>query len=266
MPFGSLNTNNRLIYTRRVGGTTDDDSGEAGRRHRGGQAQRQPGRAELRRVRRDRGRRRSGRDFYALRTSPRRRHPGPRRDGHPRRAPCFATRSRWTARSRASSARPTSTRSITAGRPNPQLVDPHHAGGVGRRPDGPGRQCRRHRQHVRAGSDTGGQMRIDWDMGEGWRQQLYMLHLGDNLQLNDFGFLERNNFNYARYDLAQALHRPAGDLAVQRDRLARAVSRRMQRPGPAHRRRGRDQPQRPAARRRQRFLRDRDLDVRATTT
>ena len=53
------------------------------------------------------------------------------------------------------------------------------------------------------GSDTGGQMRIDWDMGEGWRQQLYMLHLGRNLQLNDFGYLERNNFNYARYDLAK---------------------------------------------------------------
>jgi len=46
-------------------------------------------------------------------------------------------------------------------------------------------------------------MRIDWDMGEGWRQQLYMLHLGGNLQLNDFGYLERNNFNYARYDLAR---------------------------------------------------------------
>jgi hypothetical protein len=54
-----------------------------------------------------------------------------------------------------------------------------------------------------SGSNTGGQMRIDWDMGEGWRQQLYMLHLGDKLQLNDFGFLERNNFNYARYDLGK---------------------------------------------------------------
>jgi hypothetical protein len=30
-----------------------------------------------------------------------------------------------------------------------------------------------------------------------------MLHLGDKLQLNDFGFLERNNFNYARYDLGK---------------------------------------------------------------
>ncbi|MBW3551313.1 MAG: hypothetical protein KY442_11045 [Proteobacteria bacterium] len=51
--------------------------------------------------------------------------------------------------------------------------------------------------------DSGVQVRIDYDMGEGWRQQLYAVHLGDELQLNDFGFLERNNFNYARYDLAR---------------------------------------------------------------
>ena len=51
--------------------------------------------------------------------------------------------------------------------------------------------------------DSGAQVRIDRDHGNGWRQQLYVLHLGDRLQLNDFGFLERNDFNYARYDLAR---------------------------------------------------------------
>lgn len=51
--------------------------------------------------------------------------------------------------------------------------------------------------------DSGMQMRIDRDHGNGWRQQLFLLHLGDELQLNDFGFLERNDFNYARYDLAR---------------------------------------------------------------
>ena len=51
--------------------------------------------------------------------------------------------------------------------------------------------------------DSGVQMRIDRDHGNGWRQQLFLLHLGDALQLNDFGFLERNDFNYARYDLAR---------------------------------------------------------------
>ncbi len=53
--------------------------------------------------------------------------------------------------------------------------------------------------------DTGAQTRIDWDMGEGWRQQLYLLHLGSAFQMNDFGYLERNNLNLARYDLARRI-------------------------------------------------------------
>ena len=40
-------------------------------------------------------------------------------------------------------------------------------------------------------------------MGHGWRQQFYGEHLGRNLQLNDFGFLQRNNYNYARYDIGR---------------------------------------------------------------
>ena len=50
--------------------------------------------------------------------------------------------------------------------------------------------------------DTGAQTRIDYDAGAGWRHQLYLLHLGKDLQLNDFGFLERNNYNYLRYALS----------------------------------------------------------------
>lgn len=51
--------------------------------------------------------------------------------------------------------------------------------------------------------DLGLQTRIDWLMGKGWRQQLYLLHLGDELELNDIGYLDRNDFNYARYELAR---------------------------------------------------------------
>lgn len=51
--------------------------------------------------------------------------------------------------------------------------------------------------------DNGAQVRIDHEIGEGWRQQLYMLHTGGDLQLNDFGFLDRNNFNYARYEISR---------------------------------------------------------------
>lgn len=49
--------------------------------------------------------------------------------------------------------------------------------------------------------DTGAQVLIDYDMGNTWRQQIYALHIGKDFALNDFGYLERNNFNYLRYDL-----------------------------------------------------------------
>lgn len=55
----------------------------------------------------------------------------------------------------------------------------------------------------RSGTDSGAQLRIDHEVGGGWRHQLYAVHLGAGLQLNDFGFLERNNFNYLRYELAK---------------------------------------------------------------
>ena len=53
--------------------------------------------------------------------------------------------------------------------------------------------------------DYGAQLRVDYDMSNGWRQQLYALHLGDDLQLNDFGYLARNDLNYARYEIARRL-------------------------------------------------------------
>jgi Domain of unknown function (DUF5916) len=53
--------------------------------------------------------------------------------------------------------------------------------------------------------DTGGQLRIDHQITPAWRQQLYLLHTGGDLQLNDFGFLDRNNFNYARYELSRRI-------------------------------------------------------------
>lgn len=51
--------------------------------------------------------------------------------------------------------------------------------------------------------DSGAQVRVDHDIGDGWRQQLYLLHTGGDLQLNDLGFLDRNNYNYARYELSR---------------------------------------------------------------
>lgn len=51
--------------------------------------------------------------------------------------------------------------------------------------------------------DSGAQVRIDHDIGDGWRQQLYLLHTGGDLQLNDLGFLDRNNYNYGRYEISR---------------------------------------------------------------
>jgi hypothetical protein len=49
--------------------------------------------------------------------------------------------------------------------------------------------------------DLGMQTRISNELNSRWRQNLYYLHLGDGLQLNDFGYLERNNFDYLRYEM-----------------------------------------------------------------
>jgi Domain of unknown function (DUF5916) len=51
--------------------------------------------------------------------------------------------------------------------------------------------------------DTGAQVRIDHEISDVWWQQVYLLHTGGDLQLNDFGFLDRNNFNYARYEISR---------------------------------------------------------------
>jgi hypothetical protein len=184
VPFGSLNNRNKLIYTRRVGANADDGSGAgdvtAAAKLNGSMGPLNYG--VFAATEADE----AGRDFYAVRTS---------RDGDKQgmgamvtrvQRPCFTQDAdgcierdanvyevdhRWT--------------------PNPSWSIRTTLVGSDVSQDGDG------------GSDTGGQMRIDWDMGEGWRQQLYMLHLGGNLQLNDFGYLERNNYNYARYDLGR---------------------------------------------------------------
>ncbi|MBX3713838.1 MAG: hypothetical protein KF800_17905 [Lysobacter sp.] len=51
--------------------------------------------------------------------------------------------------------------------------------------------------------DTGAQVRVDHQIDSARRQQLFLLHSGDALQLNDFGFLDRNNFNYGRYEFSR---------------------------------------------------------------
>jgi hypothetical protein len=176
VPFGSLNNNNRLIYTRRVGGSADDGSGagdvtaavkvngNAGVLHYGAFAA-----TEADEV---------GRDFYALRgvTDFERQGIGAMvtRVDRPfldRQATVYEFDHRWN--------------------PNSRLgIRTTVVGSEIQQPGAPA-------------SDTGAQVQVDDDLGNDWRQQLFALHLGDDLQLNDFGYLERNNFNYLRYQLSK---------------------------------------------------------------
>ena len=176
VPFGSLNNANRLIYTRRVGGVADDGSG-AGDVTAAVKANGSLGgfnygffaatEADA-----------AGRDFFALRGT---------RD--------FATQGIGAMITRVD--RPFLDRQATV-----YEVDHRWT---------PNAQLGVHTAFVESSIDqaghrtvaSGGQVRIDYDMGGGWRQQFYGEHLGRNLQLNDFGFLQRSNYNYARYDIGR---------------------------------------------------------------
>jgi len=174
VPFGGYNPNNRLIYTRRVGGNADDGSG-AGDVSAAIKANGSVGAfnygvfaaTEADEV---------GRDFYAVR--------GTREfDGQglgammthvdrpylDRAATVYEFDHRWVPTDRIS-LRTTLVES-----------DMDQAGTSSR--------------------DNGVQLRYDQDFGNGWRQNAYAVHLGKDLQLNDFGYLERNNFNYLRYEV-----------------------------------------------------------------
>jgi hypothetical protein len=199
VPFGSLNNANRLLYTRRVGGPTDDFTGSGDvtaavklNGSAGGFNYGMFAATEADEV---------GRDFYALR--------GTRdfatqgigamftRVQHPfldREANVYEFDHRWT--------------------PNQKLAvrttlvgsDIEQAGDTTR--------------------DSGGQVLVDYDHGNGWRQQGYALHLGDGLQLNDFGYLERNDFNYLRYQVAHRVTDLPQDSAYSARDWRYAVSRR----------------------------------------
>lgn len=56
-------------------------------------------------------------------------------------------------------------------------------------------------QHGQRVQDSGVQVNVDNEREHGWRQNLYFQHLGDQLQLNDFGYLYRNNLDYLSYSL-----------------------------------------------------------------
>jgi hypothetical protein len=48
-------------------------------------------------------------------------------------------------------------------------------------------------------SDTGATVWADYEMDHGWRQQWILMYFGDELQINDAGFLDRNNMEYVHW-------------------------------------------------------------------
>ena len=42
-------------------------------------------------------------------------------------------------------------------------------------------------------------MWADYEMDHGWRQQWILMHFGNELQINDAGFLDRASLNYAHW-------------------------------------------------------------------
>ncbi|HET8554275.1 MAG TPA: DUF5916 domain-containing protein [Rhodanobacteraceae bacterium] len=45
----------------------------------------------------------------------------------------------------------------------------------------------------------------DYTMDDGWRQQWIAMHFDDRLQINDFGYLERNNFDYVHWEVRKRI-------------------------------------------------------------
>ena len=53
----------------------------------------------------------------------------------------------------------------------------------------------------RARSDTGATVWADYEMDHGWRQQWIAMHFGNELQINDAGYLSRNSTNYLHWQV-----------------------------------------------------------------
>jgi hypothetical protein len=52
-----------------------------------------------------------------------------------------------------------------------------------------------------ASRDTGGTVWADYEMDHGWRQQWIAMHFGNDLQINDAGYLSRNSTNYLHWQV-----------------------------------------------------------------
>jgi hypothetical protein len=56
-------------------------------------------------------------------------------------------------------------------------------------------------QSGRSVSDNGATVWADYEMDHGWRQQYMAMHFGNDLQINDAGYLSRNSTNYGHWQV-----------------------------------------------------------------
>ncbi|MBB1088095.1 hypothetical protein H4F99_06285 [Lysobacter sp. SG-8] len=70
--------------------------------------------------------------------------------------------------------------------------------------------------------DSGATVFVNFEMDDAWRQQWLAMHFGDALQLNDFGYLSRNDLNYAHWQVQRRFaDQPAGSRFQSTDWRAR---------------------------------------------
>jgi hypothetical protein len=55
----------------------------------------------------------------------------------------------------------------------------------------------------RTASDLGATVWADYEMDRGWRQQWIAMHFGNDLQINDAGYLARNSLNYLHWQVSR---------------------------------------------------------------
>lgn len=56
-------------------------------------------------------------------------------------------------------------------------------------------------QAGRSSGDLGATLWADYEMDHGWRQQVIAMHFGNDLQINDAGYLSRNSLNYLHWQV-----------------------------------------------------------------
>jgi hypothetical protein len=70
--------------------------------------------------------------------------------------------------------------------------------------------------------DTGATVWADYEMDRGWRQQWIAMHFGNDLEINDAGFLSRNSMNYLHWQVNRRFTElPAGSRYASKDWRAR---------------------------------------------